>query len=181
MLIHEEKRNLISGISNRVEWIQVFLEIAKGLSSFRSTSQHWFHNKWRNCYRMNILSQKWANISYRKQRLLWIYNRAEWKTQKLEFSKSSSRFRTASQHWFQNNWRNHYRMNILLLNQENSFYRERKLQHSPISSNFLMNGIFVNKVTVSAVTSFRIIWNRSKCSPWGLLGTHRGPKRVHLT
>jgi hypothetical protein len=72
-------------------------------------------------------------------------------------------------------------MNILLLNQENSFYRERKLQHSPISSNFLMNGIFVNKVTVSAVTSFRIIWNRSKCSPWGLLGTHRGPKRVHLT
>ena len=27
-------------------------------------------------------------------------------------------------------------MNILVLNQENSFYRERKLQHSPISSNF---------------------------------------------
>ena len=91
---------------------------------------------------MNILSQKWANISYRKQRLLWIYNRAEWKTQKLEFSKSSSRFRTASQHWFQNNWRNHYRMNILLLNQENSFYRERKLQHSSISSNFWLKGLF---------------------------------------
>ena len=120
----------------RVEWIHAFLEIAKGPSTFRSTSQRWFHNKWRNCYRMNILSQKWANISYRKQRLLWIYNRAEWKTQKLEFSKSSSRFRTASQHWFQNNWRNHYRMNILVLNQENSFYRERKLQHSPISCNF---------------------------------------------
>ena len=108
-------------------------------------------------------------------------SRAEWKTQKLEFSKSPSRFRTASQHWLQNNWRNYYRMNILVLNQENSFYRERKLQHSPISSNFLMNGIFVNKVTVSAVTSFRIIWNRSKCSPWGLLGTHRGSRRVHLT
>ena len=174
-------KQLCQELFTRVEWIHAFLEIAKGPSTFRSTSQRWFHNKWRNCYRMNILSQKWANISYRKQRLLWIYNRAEWKTQKLEFSKSSSRFRTASQHWFQNNWRNHYRMNILLLNQENSFYRERKLQHSPISSNFLMNGIFVNKVTVSAVTPFRIIWNRSKCSPWGLLGTHRGPKRVHLT
>ena len=46
---------------------------------------------------------------------------------------------------------------------------------------YLMNGIFVSIVTVSAVTLFRIIWNRSKCSPWGLLGTHRGPKRVHLT
>ena len=46
---------------------------------------------------------------------------------------------------------------------------------------YLMNGIFVSIVTVSAVTLFRIIWNRSKCSPWGLLGTHRGPKRVHLS
>ena len=122
------------------------------------------------------------NTKYtKKKHLRGVRSRAEWKTQKLEFSKSSSRFWTASQHWFQNNWRNHYRMNILLLNQENSFYRERKLQHSPISSNFLMNGIFVNKVTVSAVTPFRIIWNRSKCSPWGLLGTHRGSRRVHLT
>ena len=46
---------------------------------------------------------------------------------------------------------------------------------------YLMNGIFVSIVTVSAVTLFRIIWNRSKCSHWGLLGTHRGPKRVHLS
>ena len=46
---------------------------------------------------------------------------------------------------------------------------------------YLMNGIFVSIVTLSAVTLFRIIWNRSKCSPWGLLGTHRGPKRTHLS
>ena len=32
--------------------------------NFRCTSQHWFHNNWRNCYPMNILSKKWANISY---------------------------------------------------------------------------------------------------------------------
>ena len=48
----------------RVEWIHLLLEIAKGWSSFRCMSQHWFHNIYQNCYPMNILSQKWANISY---------------------------------------------------------------------------------------------------------------------
>ena len=38
-----------------------------------NTSQHWFQNNWRNCSRMNILSQKWANISYREQAQIWNY------------------------------------------------------------------------------------------------------------
>ena len=64
-----------------------------------------------------------------------LFNRAEWKHTFLEIVKGAPSLWSTSQHWFQNNWRNHYRMNILLRNQENSFYRECKLQHSPISSN----------------------------------------------
>ena len=59
----------------RVEWIHVFLEIEKGPSNFRCTSQHWFHNNWRNCDPMNILSQKWPNISYRCKKCLPIFGR----------------------------------------------------------------------------------------------------------
>ena len=59
----------------RVEWIHVFLEIEKGPSNFRCTSQHWFHNNWRNCDPMNILSQKWPNISYRCKKCLAIFGR----------------------------------------------------------------------------------------------------------
>ena len=64
-----------------------------------------------------------------------IYIRVEWIHAFLEIAKGPHGLWSTSQHWFQNNWRNHYRMNILLRNQENSFYRECKLQHSPISSN----------------------------------------------
>ena len=64
-----------------------------------------------------------------------VFTRAEWKHTFLEIAKGPHGLWSTSQHWFQNNWRNHYRMNILLRNQENSFYRECKLQHSPISSN----------------------------------------------
>ena len=42
--------------------------------------------------------------------------RAVWKIQKFQFSKSQRRFRTTSQHWFQNSWRNHHRTIRLLLN-----------------------------------------------------------------
>ena len=63
----------VTAVRIRAEWIHAFLEIAKGPSTFRSTSQSWFHNKWRNCSRMNILSQKWANISYREQAQIWNY------------------------------------------------------------------------------------------------------------
>ena len=60
---------------SRVEWIHVFLEIEKGPSNFRCTSQHWFHNNWRNCDPMNILSQKWPNISYRCKKCLPIFGK----------------------------------------------------------------------------------------------------------
>ena len=45
-----------------------------------------------------------------------VYVRAVWKIQKFQFSKSQRRFRTTSQHWFQNSWRNYHQTIRLLLN-----------------------------------------------------------------
>ena len=86
-----------------------------------------------------------------------------------------------SQHWFQNNWRNHYRMNILLRNQENSFYRECKLQHSPISSNLFDEWDFCKHSHSQCCDAVQNHLESFKILTLGLLGTHRGPKRVHLS
>ena len=112
---------------------------------------------------------------------LEIYSRAEWKHTFLEIAKGPHGLWSTSQHWFQNNWRNHYRMNILLRNQENSFYRECKLQHSPISSNLFDEWDFCKHSHSQCCDAVQNHLESFKMLTLGLLGTHRGPKRVHLS
>ena len=60
---------------------------------------------------------------YLINKTLCVYSRAEWKIQKLHFSKSERNFRTTSQHWFQNCFWNHDWTIILLRNLAKISYR----------------------------------------------------------
>ena len=55
-----------------------------------------------------------------------VSSRAEWKIQKLHFSKSERNFRTTSQHWFQNCFWNHDWTIILLRNLAKISYRKQR-------------------------------------------------------
>ena len=98
--------------------------------------------------------------------LLLLRSRAEWKIQKLHFSKSERNFRTTSQHWFQNCFWNHDWTIILLRNLAKISYRKQRQiwNHDvPISSNFFenwdWNHVSTNHVTALITEQFLDSWS----------------------
>ena len=71
-----------------------------------------------------VASGRWkAHRHYVRLNKSFMFTRAVWKRQKLEFAKGQRRFWTTSQHWFLNNFRNHDRVIRLLLNWQNMIYK----------------------------------------------------------
>ena len=122
------------------------------------THTHTIHTQYDN----NILQDialGWADIwtlteftgFFSSPQCLCLQIRAEWKHTFLEIAKGAHGLWSTSQHWFQNNWRNHYRMNILLRNRENISYRCKKCL--PIfGKGYSSDNNFVNCYGISAVT-----------------------------
>ena len=97
------------------------------------------------------LSDLWVTRQECKVGTPYMRVRAEWKHTFLEIAKGAHGLWSTSQHWFQNNWRNHYRMNILLRNRENISYRCKKCL--PIfGKGYSSDNNFVNCYGISAVT-----------------------------
>ena len=87
------------------EWKIQKLEFSKSEKRLRSWSHHWFPNSFRNHYRTNILLLNWANIFYRKRSQIW--NHTPISSYFHDNWNSNHIFRTPSQLWFHNSFRNH--------------------------------------------------------------------------
>ena len=85
----------------------------------QSKHQHRHHHS----YNLTIIPKINQWINFPSFYIYIFYIRAEWKIQKLHFSKSERNFRTTSQHWFQNCFWNHDWTIILLRNLAKISYR----------------------------------------------------------